>query len=378
MTKPLFLLIMISPMLLAHTLDNATCVKCHPKIVKEYEGSAHRNASIYKDAIHKAIWDRHPAKKKSNYKCAKCHTPADYTLMKEGGAVQKNASQLQEPISCQTCHKIERIEKHPKANKNIYTKEKKTFFAADPAKKGTMLRYHDKSSFFGLVKTRVGSPYHDINYSNENFYDATVCLGCHDHKQNGKKFMICDMQIKQQEGFKENCITCHMPKVKGSFVNLHDSKTHRYHGKTALKPNPTHLSKYIKLSLIKKPNSYTIMIENKANHTLASQPLRLSKLRVYLQKGEEEILVQETPFVRIIGTDGKPSTPWLATQTLKDTLIKAFEKRQVPLKDSLKKGDEIIVEFGYHIVNPKMAKKLGLEQENYTKFVVLTKQRFAL
>jgi len=375
----LLVLFSSSSMLLASTeLKTKTCVKCHPKIVKEYQDSAHKNASIYNDPIHKAIWDRHPMKKKGSYKCAKCHTPSDKALLKEGGLPTQNSAQLNEPVSCQTCHKIESIEKHAKANKNIYTKDEKTFFSADSARKGTKLLYQDKTTLFGLFKTRIGSPYHDIDYSNENYYDGGVCLGCHDHKQNGKEFMVCDMQIKEKEGYKENCITCHMPKIKGSFVNLHDSKTHRYHGRTALTANPKQLSKYIKLELVKESNNYAIMIENRANHTLASQPLRLSKLRIYLANGQDEKLIQETPFVRIIGTKDKPSAPWLATQTLKDTLIKAFEKRAISLPNTLKAGDEIVVKFGYHLVNPKIAKKLDLEDEKYVKFVVLSKKRFVL
>ncbi len=369
------LAIMIASSLYA-SLDNTTCVKCHPKIFAEYQHSAHRQASIYLDPIHKAIWDRHPAKKKGNYKCAKCHTPRDKAVVSGSNTLTKTPIQTQEPISCQTCHQIESIQEHKKANKNIYTKEKKTFFAADKTQKGTTLHYHDKSSFFGLFKTRVGSPYHDINYSNENFYNGGVCLGCHDHKANGKGFLVCDMQIKEKEGYKENCITCHMPKIKGPFVNQKKSPTHRYHGKSALIDSPKYLGKYVVLRLQKEADGYAIMIENKANHTLASQPLRLSKLRIFLVRDGKERLLQEEAFTRVIGTDKKPSPPWLATETLKDTLIKAFEKRQVKIDASLHAGDELVVQFGYHIVNPKMAKKLGLDQEKFTKFVVLSKGRF--
>ncbi len=358
-------------------LDNATCVKCHPQIFKEYENSMHKNASIYNDPVHKAVWDLHPAKKKGNYKCAKCHTPADKELVAGKRALSKNAIQIKEPISCQTCHQIKRIEEHIKANKNIYTKEKKTFYAANKEKKGTKLIYHDQKSFLGLFKTRVGSPYHDIDYSNENFYNAKVCLGCHDHKQNGKNFMICDMQIKESNSSKDTCITCHMPKEKGSFVNLHDSKTHRFHGATALVSRPSRLSKYILLSLEQESEGFTIMIENKANHTLAMQPLRLAKLKVTISRDGQIIAQEEQSFQKVIGTDGKPSMPWLATEVLHDKTIKAFEKRKVHFETKLEKGDEIVAKFGYHIVNPKVATKLGISDKKLLKFVVLTKKRFS-
>ncbi len=360
----------------SNKLENATCVKCHPKIFKEYENSMHKNASIYNDPVHKAIWDLHPAKKKGNYKCAKCHTPADRDLVAGKTSLAKTDIQTKEPISCLSCHQIESIEKHKKANKNIYTKKEKTFFATSKEHKGTKLLYHDKSSFFGLFKTRVGSPYHDIDYSNENFYDAKMCLGCHDHKQNGKEFMICDMQIKKSDSSKETCITCHMPKEKGSFVNLHDSKTHRFHGATALVARPNRLSKHLLLTLEKESEGFTIMIENKANHTLAMQPLRLAKLKVTISRDGKIIAQEEQSFQKVIGTNGKPSMPWLATEVLSDKTIKAFEKRKVHFETKLEKGDEIVAKFGYHIVNPKVAEKLGISDKKLLEFTVLTKRRF--
>ena len=55
---------------------NKECKTCHPLISKEYASSMHFNSTIYRDPIHKAIWDKHPInKKKGKYKCAKCHIP---------------------------------------------------------------------------------------------------------------------------------------------------------------------------------------------------------------------------------------------------------------------------------------------------------------
>jgi len=359
-------------------LENATCQKCHPKIFKEYEGSFHKNASIYNDSVHKAIWDLHPAKKKGNYKCAKCHTPADHDLVAGKTTLNKNDIQVKEPVSCLSCHQIESIEKHSKSNKNVMTKEPKTFFTADKEKKGTKLVYQDKKSFFGMLKTRIGSPYHDIDYSNENFYDAQMCMGCHSHKQNANNFAICDLEVKVDPSSKETCISCHMPQTRGSFVNQKDSKTHAYHGTTALKMKPDMLSKYIELTLEKQEKGFKVFVKNLANHTLVPHPLRLSKLKVRILREGKTIVLDEKLFVRVIGTDGKPSMPWLATEVIKDTAIKAFEKREVVYSDMLQKGDELEAQFGYHIVNPKIAEKLKLEDEKLRKFVILKKQKFSL
>ncbi len=359
------------------TLQNTTCKRCHPKIFNEYQNSMHHKASIFNDIVHKAVWDKHPQKKKGNYNCAKCHTPSDKALINRQSKLLPNKIQLNEPISCQTCHQIKSIEKHSKANENIYTTKNKTFFSKDIKRKGEKLIFHDKTSFFGLFHTTVGSPYHNIDYSNENFYNANVCLGCHDHKQNESGFVVCDMQIKDTNT-KQNCISCHMPKIKGSFVNQHNTKTHAYHGSNIVTASPAMLEKYLIISFKNRHNSFDITLKNRANHTLFPHPLRLSILKVYIQRDGKIIHLKDHDFVRIIGTNSKPTPPWLATTILKDTTIKAFEKRKITYQTQLKKGDKLIVEFGYHIVNPKMAKKLNINDTHYTKFITFKKKVFTI
>jgi len=359
------------------TLDNTTCKKCHPIISTEYQKSMHAKSSIFKDPVHKAVWDKHPAKVKENYKCAKCHTPSDKDLLAKGGLPIQNQVQLTEPISCQLCHKIQSIEKHTKANKNILSLKEKIFFSADKALKGQKVIFKEKSHFFGLFKTKVGSPYHDIDYSNALFYNGNICMGCHSHKQNSQGFAVCDMEIKQGDS-KETCISCHMPQVKGSLANQKQNATHAYHGHNIHTITPTTLSKYIKLSLSQKDNRFEISIKNEATHTLFSQPLRLNQLKVQIERKGKSIPLETKSFVKVIGKDGKPAMPWLANEVLKDTLIKALETRKIDYNTTLQKGDSVVVQFGYYVVNPKAADKLGITDKDVTKFIVLTSKRFNL
>ncbi len=358
-------------------LENSTCKKCHPTIYREYQNSIHANSSIYNDPIHKAVWDRHPLKKSQNYKCKSCHTPSDHLLMQNKTKLHKNNIQTTEPISCQMCHKIKSIQKGKKADKNILTKKEKYFFSKDLDRKGEKVIFHEEKSFFGLQTKTVGSAYHDIDYSNENFYNGKVCLGCHDHKANKENFLVCDIGYKKGDS-KKNCITCHMPKIKGSFVELKDSKTHAFHGISIHKLDPNFLSKYIKLSLSKKEDGFTVTIKNEATHTLFMQPLRLSQLRVTIKHDGKKIYQKTTIFKRVIGKDGNPSPPWLATQTLYNNLIKAGEKRVIDFKQKLHKGDEVELRFGYYLVNPNMAKKLSLNEKKATEFQTLKQKRIII
>ncbi len=357
-------------------LDNTTCKRCHPKIFNEYQNSMHRKASIYNDKVHKAVWDKHPAKQKGNYQCAKCHSPSDKALLQTKGIPQETPKQLQEPISCQTCHTIESVEKHARSNTNVYTKKSKTFFSADKDKKGEKLVFHEEKSFLGLFRKTVGSPYHDIDYSNENYYNGNACMGCHERKENAKGFAVCDMEVKAQKETQENCITCHMPQVKGSFASQKESKTHAYHGSNIVTASPAMLEKYIHISLEKNEKGFEITLQNKANHTLFPHPLRIAVLKTVIKRGDKMIPLEEKQFARIIGTNGKPSSPWLADTVIKDTSIKAYEARKISYNTPLQKGDQVFIEFGYHIVNPKMAEKLGIHDQKYTKFILFKRKNF--
>jgi predicted nucleic acid-binding Zn-ribbon protein len=369
----LLLLITLSTQSYA-TLENTTCQRCHPVIYAEYQNSMHAKASIFKDPVHKAVWDKHPAKKKGKYKCAKCHTPSDKQLMAGESTLVKNEVQQTEPISCQLCHKIESVEKHTKTNKNIISTEEKTFFSADKELRGQKIVFKEESHLLGLLKTKTGSPYHDIDYSNENFYNGNMCMGCHSHKQNSQGFAVCDMEVKQGDS-KETCISCHMPQVKGSLANQKESATHAFHGHSIHAVTPTTLSKYIKLTVDTNEHGFIINIKNEATHTLFSQPLRLNQLRVSIEREGKVTPLETESFLKVIGKDGKPAMPWLANEVLKDTLIKALETRKVSYSTVLKKDDVVLLEFGYYLVNPKAAKKLGITDESATKFIVLTKER---
>ncbi len=360
----------------AIALENTTCKTCHPVIYQEYQNSAHSRSSIYKDAIHKAVWDKHPAKEKGEYNCAKCHTPSDHQLLAGKSTLADNPIQQTEPISCQLCHQIESIEKHAKANKNIFTDKKKHFFSADKDKKGSKIELEKKSYFFGLLTTYSGSPHHDIDYSNKNYYNGDACMGCHSHKQNSKGFTVCDMEIKQGDS-EETCISCHMPKVKGSLANQKGSATHAFHGSNT-RNNTKTLSKYIKLSLDKSSEGFDIKIKNKATHALFPQPMRLGELRVTIEREGKVISLETKSFSRVIGTDGKASMPWLADAIISNNTIKALETRDVHYDTAIEDGDKVTVEFGYYLVNPKVAKKLNITEKSATEFILLSRERFIL
>jgi len=365
-------------------VKSKVCSKCHPLIYKEYMGSMHRNSSVVNDPGHKAVWDKHPLKAKEKYNCAVCHTPTDTKLIEafkkgepalpSGNAIQKN-----EPIGCATCHRIRSIRTHAKQNENIYNDKRKYYYAAKQGKTvDETVEFHETSSFFGLSKTTKGSPFHTIDYSNKLFSNGYICLGCHDHKRNKHGFAICDIKRKKPlPSDKTNCITCHMPQVRGSLSTITETKTHAFHGFAGIHVRPDLVAEHIAIKAERKDGKLAVTVTNKADHTLFSHPLRLGQLRVSVERGDKTVKNHKpVNLFTQLGHDGKPAMPWVATEVLKQNGIGAKESRTFTFDAAPKKGERVVVTLGYYIVNPKAAKKLGIDDEEVTRFKVLKSQSF--
>lgn len=359
-------------------VKSSTCKGCHPVIYSEFYESSHRKSSTFEDPIHKAIWDLHPNKKDEKYTCAKCHTPTDLELLeniKNGKKAlpKKNEVQTQEAISCAYCHSIKDIKEHSKVNDNVITLREKVFYSANEENRNIENKgFKDEVSFFGMMKKKSGSPFHKIDYSNKGFYTGKMCMGCHSHLQNENKFDLCSVEMEGTKDEEDNCITCHMPKIKGSATSIKITKTHTFHGFASASTNQDLLAKYIKIEFKQNKDFFEISIKNKSSHNLFLQPLRVAQLRVNVLRGKETIKLPVKSFVRIIGKDGKPTMPWLANSEVKNNMIKANELRVIKYDFKLNKEDQIEVVFGYYKVNPKMIKKLKLENhKDSTEFNVL-------
>jgi len=345
-----------------------TCKSCHPAIYGEFQNSFHKKSTIKKDRVHKAVWDKHPAKGKGDYNCAKCHSP-----------VEAGKSQEHQGITCISCHTIKDIKQHPKSNINILETKPKTFYSAQKGMEDKKVIYHEKTSWFGLVKDTVGSPYHDIDYTNKNFYTGKMCMGCHSHKQNGKKFSVCVTDMQGAQNKKANCITCHMPQVQGTSTTIRKTKTHAFHGFAGVRNAPKMLSKYIDLDYKKTTSGFAITVHNHAPHDLLTHPLRVVQLKTILKKDGKSTELKTHTFARILAHEGKPAMPWVATGLLKNNMIKANEERTVAFENTLVSGDELEVVLGYYIVNPKAVKKLGLENEkDLSSFKILKNSYFKI
>ena len=347
-----------------HTFaSNQECKSCHTEIYKEFSSSMHMHSTPQKDPIHNAVWDKHPANKKmQHYGCGKCHTPAadnlnDMLIKGKKALPELTNTTHQEGISCAHCHRIESIEHHKKHNTNIIATQNK--------------------AYFGTRKDTVGSPFHAIvTEGNEHMQNGNVCIGCHSHKMNKHKLNVCSTNIKNEmDG--ANCVSCHMPKVKGSVSNLHATKTHTFHGFAGAHSHSDMLQKYVDITLEKKSKGFAVKIQNHSSHALLLHPLRTAILKVDVVRNGKNTELKREVFVRVIGDKKKPAMPWKATTTLKNTMIQADELRVVSYDMPLQKGDKVNVTLGWFLVNPKALKALKLKDVSVaTKFTIFKKESF--
>ncbi len=342
---------------------NEACKACHVHIYDEYSRSMHAHSTIFTDPVHSAVWAKHPKNlKKQQYVCGKCHTPAADNLdamLTTGALPDVNNPTHNQMIACAYCHRIKEIKLHPKSNTNIL----------DPKEK----------HYYGTREKVIDSPFHAIaNENNDHIKNGNVCIGCHSHKQNKWGLNVCSTNIdNQMDG--ANCVSCHMPQVKGTVSVVRQTETHAFHGFPGAHADADMLSKYIDISMVRNIENFTIHIDNQASHALLLHPLRLAKLKVTVVRGCKIIGLKDEVFVRIIGKNGKPAMPWQANQVIKNTMIQGNEKRAVPYAFKLQGGDKVKVTLGYYLVNPKAVKKLGLSDNlEVTRFYILKEVLFEI
>ena len=233
-------------------------------------------------------------------------------------------------------------------------------------------------SYFGSLKKHIESPFHKIKTDSAHFNSGNVCIGCQSHKKNKFDMNVCSTNLNHGlDG--ANCVSCHMPKVKGSVSTLHKTKEHAFHGFPGTHTHHDMLSQYVDIALSKESDRFDITIHNKSTHALSLHPMRVMQLRVKVTRDGKTEEFKPKNFARIIGANGKPTPPWLAKEEIHNSTIKGEEKRVISYHYRLQKGDKVEVTLGYYLVNPKMLKKLDLqESEVATKFHIYKNKKFEI
>ncbi len=370
--KKLLLLCALSTFALAnmHFEKNQKCSECHPAIFAEYKTSQHGNATVFKDPIHGAVYDLHPQRnKKEKYRCGTCHTPTADNLKElltpNNGIIPDPHNETQnEAIACAYCHRIEDVVSGVAMNKNIISKEERVYTTS---------------------KDNPGtSPFHGLKTNKSIYENGKLCMGCHSHKSNKKKFNVCATDLNNNAA-KKSCIECHMHKVDGAPSVQSLAKTHTFHGFPGLHGDLSNLSQYIGLEFFVKEDKsmFTVNVKHDVPHPSLLHPLRSSKLEVTVERNGDVIRMQPRKIIKAIGHKGAlsptPTPPWLATEIIKDTRIPANSTKAYPYAWDVQSGDVITATFGYFLVKKGALKKFQLDDNpEATKFRVISKKSFTV
>ena len=349
-----------------HFEKNQKCSECHPAIYKEYKTSQHGKATIFKDPIHGAVYDKHPQHwKKEKYRCGACHTPTADNLSEllapNNGVIPDADNETQnEAVACAYCHRIEDTVHGKAFHKNVVSKEGKVYFSnkSNPGK----------------------SPFHGIKTKKSIYKDGKMCMGCHTRKSNMKGFNVCETDINPK-ATKKNCIECHMHKVDGPPATQSKRKQHTFHGFPGLHGDLTNLSQYIGMEITANDDKkmFTVTIDHDVPHSSLLHPIRMGLLEVTVKSGSETIKMETRKLVKVMGSKkGKspgPTPPWLATEILKDTRIPANSTKAYPYAWDLKSGDVITAKFGYLLVKKPALKKFDLQDNKEAKKFRIIKEK---
>jgi|GEM_PF-258492 len=353
---------------------NKKCVRCHLDIYKEFKHSKHHNANVLNNAAHKAMWEGNPLSKEQKYVCAKCHAPAaeDIDALISGAkAIDMKDKSMDDGISCAFCHRIESIHPTDKGDKYVISSQKRVYF--------------------GTRKSRQKSDFHKIRTDNPIYKTGDMCLTCHTHHKKQKLLILRDENnetlrycvfshvddnvtrtVKNTD--EENCITCHMPQVDGSFTDRFTTPTHAYHGFSALSSKMSDAQRYFDINLTQKSDGFDILLTNKVPHDLVLHPTRLFVLKIYLN-GK---LIKEKRYQKESRTTKLEPLSWQKENVYYLHNLLAKRTDSIHIKESIKDGDSVKVVLGYYVTRPDVAKRVDLNDTKSTQYQTLVEKNFTI
>jgi len=349
-------------MLLRH-VSAEQCKLCHEDIYSQWKGSMHANSTALKDPIHGAFYKavvgnptQEGVKKGGKFPvCLQCHAPA---AAKDGKTDLTAMPVYSEGVNCVSCHSITKFKGTKKPNGGL--------------RLGMLAYEYSDSSLQGPGTNHTTADWqHPIFQNSVNpviFKTNSVCMGCHDKRNNSNKVALCQTgdEIVASNG-SDNCLTCHMPVVNGkvdhSLLGGHSAKMV---SKGLLMTMATTVSKNSnKLEV-------TIKLANQLPHNLPTgAPFRniYVKLTGYDKEGKSLWVSSQVHPIKddkkamlmysLGDAEGNPTSPPKATQVLGDTRLKPYETRALNYSLPAKNIVKLRAVAYYDLLLPPMKKKFS-------------------
>ena len=128
-------------------------------------------------------------------------------------------------------------------------------------------------------------------------------------------------------------------------------------------------------STIKCPNCSTDIDVNDILYHQLEDELKQNNIAEQ-KKLQEATKIKEKEFKKPWKNGSYEPLVWLKENIVYKENLNAKSKLAIEVPHKIKKGDEVRVELGYYVFNPKLAKKIGLEDEKSTRYRVFVQKKF--
>lgn len=376
-----------------HRIPSIECRQCHMQIYEQWKGSMHAQSTALRDPIHRAFYKMlvgDPAKEGVKHKasgkypvCLKCHAP---NAAQDGKTKLDEMPAYEEGVNCMVCHRLKSFKGTRKADGKLrlgldayevsdvcqgpsgFTMTlQKHAEAARGQKQSTKDNPH-------IVKPMVTMADPDAEPAEEMalplesnpsiLKTSAACLGCHDKRKNPQGVDLCQTGDEYIKGNTfVTCQSCHMP-VSGGVADHSMGGGHKVEM----------LRRALLMTLKAEKNGTsikaTVSIQNQQPHKVPTgAPFRNMAMKVTAFDADGNTLwtnfkkhpAKEDPkayFVYLMGKDGKPAGPPVATEILKDTRLVPYEKRQVTYDIPADKVSVVRVEMFYNLLWAGLVKKM--------------------
>ncbi len=375
--------------------SNKDCEACHADISKKWETSRHSkshfdNNDLFKKTLLYMVKENNRLiLDELKINCAKCHNPrvkqkevtkSDKFLLlmdlddtKEKYDKILNSKNMKNGINCTVCHNMNKINFDKSKGSNGMND---IIFGPD----GTM---------YGPFDDAV-SPYHKTAKRDYFVGDKPkLCFTCHysGENDNGVTVYATGKEFdKNSDNSDEGCKSCHMSKKKKGFASNFaptgkkpKSRMVREH-RFASVDNSDILRDNIDIESYVKKNKFIINIKNRTPHSVPTgYGLREIIISVkYFNKDDKLIGKGKTVLgTKWKGSNGKATTPHLATFQGKDTRLKGKSSKKY--KFSIPNGVKYVEYRAYYkLINAEMAKKIGITDKFFLKDYLFSAKRVEL
>lgn len=381
-----------------HHLESKNCEECHKKIYKQWKGSMHAQSVATKDPIHGAFYRKvigDPTKegvttKSGKYPvCLQCHAP---NAARDQKTKLDSNPAYSEGVNCVVCHTL-------KTFKGINLPNGKMQLGLSAYTTATQLQgpngfLHEQGSAAEALREKLdksgdlnphlgyandGKPYmaekdmKEINFpleKNSMMKTSSVCLGCHDKRNNSHGVSLCQTGDEYREGkSRETCQSCHMP-VSDGIVD------HSMGGGHSLPMLKRAVRLDMKTTSVGDKLQIEVVLENQQPHSVPTgAPFRNAYVKITALSINGDILWQnfkqrplEDPQAYLVYTmlddKGNPAPPPKATKVGKNTRLKPYELRTLSYEIPRAGIDSVRAELYYNLLWPNLAKNIkGLPDE---------------